>query len=204
LGSNGGILKFRETESGCAYLILSNHFSDDEYLCCPPRRLPLRGRVRQWRPAAVGQRDQARYTHKTLVNCHRPRGWFERAAEAVHRGRGALSKLHAGLTGERPSFKDAEDAATSLAERIERKNCLVVINYVWDPAHLEPFLRGGAGSARLITSRLLQVATLADHTGFVSALAVPPDVRLTSGPPITTSSSGNPPAPNLNPANCSS
>jgi hypothetical protein len=71
----------------------------------------------------------------------------------------ALAKLHAGLTGERPAFKDAEDAATSLAERLERKNCLVVIDDVWDPAHLEPFLRGGPGCARLITSRLLQVAT---------------------------------------------
>jgi len=71
----------------------------------------------------------------------------------------ALAKLHVGLTGERPAFKDAEDTATSLAERLEGKNCLVVIDDVWDPAHLEPFLRGGPGCARLITSRLLQVAT---------------------------------------------
>ena len=71
----------------------------------------------------------------------------------------ALAKLHAGLTGERPAFKDSEDAATSLAERLEGKNCLIVIDDVWDPAHLEPFLRGGPGCARLITSRLLQVAT---------------------------------------------
>ena len=28
--------------------------------------------------------------------------------------------------GERPSFKDAEDADTSLAERLESKNCLIV------------------------------------------------------------------------------
>lgn len=71
----------------------------------------------------------------------------------------ALAKLHAGLTGERPAFKDAEDAATSLAERLEGKNCLIVIDDVWDPAHLRPFLRGGVGYARLITSRLLQVAS---------------------------------------------
>jgi len=71
----------------------------------------------------------------------------------------ALAKLHAGLTGERPSFKNSEDAATSLAERLEGKNCLVVIDDGWDPVHLEPFLRGGAGCARLITSSLLQAAT---------------------------------------------
>ena len=71
----------------------------------------------------------------------------------------ALAKLYAGLTGERPSFKDAEDAATSLAERLERKTCLIVIDDVWDPAHLRPFMHGGEGCARLITSRLVQVAT---------------------------------------------
>ncbi len=71
----------------------------------------------------------------------------------------ALAKLYAGLTGERPSFKDAEDAATTLAEKLERKTCLIVIDDVWDPAHLRPFLHGGEGCARLITSRLLQVAT---------------------------------------------
>ncbi len=61
--------------------------------------------------------------------------------------------------GDRPAFKDAEDAATILAERLEGKNCLIVIDDVWDPAHLDPFLRGGTSCARLITSRLLQVAT---------------------------------------------
>ncbi|MFM7394671.1 MAG: NB-ARC domain-containing protein [Cyanobium sp.] len=69
----------------------------------------------------------------------------------------ALAKLYAGLTGERPFFKDAEDAATTLAEKLERKTCLIVIDDVWDPAHLRPFLPGGEGCARLITSRLVQV-----------------------------------------------
>ena len=58
---------------------------------------------------------------------------------------GALAKLHSGLTGERPAFKAAEDPATSLAKRLEGKNCLVVIDDVWDSAQLEPFLRGGGG-----------------------------------------------------------
>src|SRR5262245_47697108 len=43
----------------------------------------------------------------------------------------ALGKLYAGLTGERPHFKDAEDASISLAERLEHKNCLIVIDDVW-------------------------------------------------------------------------
>jgi WD40 repeat protein len=70
----------------------------------------------------------------------------------------ALAKLYAGLTGERPAFKDAEDAATSLAEKLEHKNCLIVIDDVWNPDDLKPFLRGGAGCARLITTRIAEVA----------------------------------------------
>jgi hypothetical protein len=101
----------------------------------------------------------------------------------------ALAKLHAGLSGERPAFKDDEDAATSLAERLEGKNCLVVIDDVWDPAHLEPFLRGGPGCARLITSRQLQVATdvqairlLVDEMSASEAVAMLAD-RLPGPPP---------------------
>lgn len=68
-----------------------------------------------------------------------------------------LGKLYAGLTGERPQFKDAEDASQALAEKLEYKNCLIVIDDVWEPAHLEPFLRGGGGCSRLITSRQREV-----------------------------------------------
>ena len=71
----------------------------------------------------------------------------------------ALAKLYAGLTGERPQFKDSEDAAMTFAEKLEHKNCLIVIDDVWDPAHLKYFLRGGAGCARLITSRQIEVAS---------------------------------------------
>src|SRR5262249_21722170 len=73
--------------------------------------------------------------------------------------RDALAKLYAGLTGERPQFKDSEDAATTLAEKLEHKDCLIVIDDVWDAAHLKYFLRGGAGCARLITSRQIVVAS---------------------------------------------
>ena len=49
---------------------------------------------------------------------------------------GALSKLYASLTGERPIFVDVEDAGFHLAERLDEKNCLIVIDDVWDTAHL--------------------------------------------------------------------
>ena len=68
-------------------------------------------------------------------------------------------KLYAALTGERPNFVDLEDAQRELELRIENKNCLIVIDDAWNAAHLKPFLRGGKGCARLITTRLFEVAT---------------------------------------------
>ena len=68
-----------------------------------------------------------------------------------------LTKLYAALTGERPSFLDVDDAAIHLAERLDQKNCLIVIDDVWDANHVVPFLRGGKQCSRLITTRRLDV-----------------------------------------------
>jgi WD40 repeat protein len=70
-----------------------------------------------------------------------------------------LTKLYAALTGERPGFIDAEDAAIQLAARLEDKNCLMVIDDAWDANHIRPFLRGGRQCTRLITTRRLPVVT---------------------------------------------
>jgi WD40 repeat protein len=70
-----------------------------------------------------------------------------------------LTRLYAALTGERPTFVDAEDASIELAARLEDKSCLIVIDDVWDPNDAKPFLRGGQQCARLITTRRLQVVT---------------------------------------------
>ena len=72
--------------------------------------------------------------------------------------RDALTKLYAALTGQRPTFLDEEDAAFNLSERLEDKNCLIVVDDAWDPAHLAPLLRGGRGCARLVTTRHYDVA----------------------------------------------
>jgi WD40 repeat protein len=69
-----------------------------------------------------------------------------------------LVKLHAALTGERPGFVDIEDASFNLAERLEDKNCLIVIDDVWELDHLRPFLRAGSGCTRLITTRNFGIA----------------------------------------------
>src|SRR5262249_32062009 len=53
---------------------------------------------------------------------------------------------------------DREDAAYHLSQALEERNCLIVIDDVWHAAHLKPFLRGGRGCVRLITTRLADVA----------------------------------------------
>ena len=75
-----------------------------------------------------------------------------------------LTKLYAALTGNRPTFVDADDASIELAARLEDKNCLIVLDDVWDPNDVKPFLRGGHQCARLITTRRLQVVTGAGAT----------------------------------------
>jgi hypothetical protein len=65
------------------------------------------------------------------------------------------------LTGEDPGFRDVEQAAQRLADRLEDRNALLVIDDVWNEAHLAPFLRGGTGCARLITTRQRTIAVRA-------------------------------------------
>ncbi|MDR4459270.1 MAG: TIR domain-containing protein [Nitrospirales bacterium] len=64
-----------------------------------------------------------------------------------------LTKLYAALTAERPNFVDEEDASARLAEVLGDKDCLIVIDDVWNAAHLRPFMRGGKRCARIITTR---------------------------------------------------
>jgi hypothetical protein len=71
---------------------------------------------------------------------------------------GELTRLFAALTGERPGFVSVEDAAQALAEKLDQKRCLIVVDDVWDAAHLKPFLRAGPGCARLVTTRQAPVA----------------------------------------------
>jgi WD40 repeat protein len=72
-----------------------------------------------------------------------------------------LAKLHAALTGEDPGFRDAEQAAQRLADRLDNRCALLVIDDVWNDAHLSPYLRGGKGCARLITTRQRTIAVRA-------------------------------------------
>jgi WD40 repeat protein len=67
-------------------------------------------------------------------------------------------ELYAGLTDERPAFVNEEDAAVKIAEKLADRTCLLVVDDVWDAAHLKPFLRGGKQCARLFTTRNADVS----------------------------------------------
>ena len=69
-----------------------------------------------------------------------------------------LTKLYAAVTGERPGFVDVDDAVRELALRLERRSCLLVIDDAWSSSHVAPFHGAAAGCARLVTTRLLEVA----------------------------------------------
>jgi WD40 repeat protein len=74
-----------------------------------------------------------------------------------------VTKLYAALSGERPGFVDLDDATRELALLLESKNCLLVIDDAWKATHVAPFLRGGTGCVRLLTTRLFEVAAEASR-----------------------------------------
>ena len=57
------------------------------------------------------------------------------------------------ISGEAPSFNSVGAASTRLAELLADNTILLVIDDVWDAAHLKPFVKGGTRCTRLITTR---------------------------------------------------
>ena len=70
----------------------------------------------------------------------------------------ALKKLYKALTGKDSSFSDTEEGGRMLGDQLADKDCLIVIDDVWNIAHLRPFLVGGERCARLITTRDVDIA----------------------------------------------
>ena len=68
---------------------------------------------------------------------------------------GKVAELTTMLSGERSDFGSLVPAVTKLRELLADRDILMVIDDVWDPAHLDPFLQGGPQCARLITTRNL-------------------------------------------------
>ncbi len=61
------------------------------------------------------------------------------------------------LSGDRPGFTSLEAATGRLGELLLDRDILLVIDDVWNEAHLRPFLQGGPRCARLITTRHINV-----------------------------------------------
>ncbi|MBV8629417.1 MAG: TIR domain-containing protein, partial [Silvibacterium sp.] len=90
-----------------------------------------------------------------------------------------LITLYAALTGDRPGFAGEQDAEFQLAQKLEDRACLLVLDDVWDESHLRPFLRGGKGTARLFTTRMTEIASTA-HKIDVSEMRAEEAVALIS------------------------
>jgi hypothetical protein len=54
-----------------------------------------------------------------------------------------LTKLFEALTGEQPDFVDETHGELKLREKLENRNCLLVIDDVWHKARLEPLSAAG-------------------------------------------------------------
>ncbi len=57
------------------------------------------------------------------------------------------------LNREKPGFTSLDAATTRLVEVLADRDILLVLDDVWNSAHLKPFLQGGKHCARLITTR---------------------------------------------------
>jgi WD domain, G-beta repeat/NB-ARC domain len=74
------------------------------------------------------------------------------------------------LAGERPDFAGASEAAVKLAELLDSRDVLMVIDDVWKRSHLEPFVQGGDRCACLITTRITDVLPKATRKLNVDAM----------------------------------
>lgn len=74
------------------------------------------------------------------------------------------------LSGIRPGFAGVEAASAMLAEMLVERDILIVIDDVWDSAHLAPFMQGGQRCARLITTRMSDALPLGCHRIDVAAM----------------------------------
>jgi WD40 repeat protein len=74
-----------------------------------------------------------------------------------------LARMYEALTGLQTSFVDVAQASAKVAEKLEHRDCLMVVDDVWDGAHLQPFLRGGPHCARLVTTRRFDLVTGAER-----------------------------------------
>jgi hypothetical protein len=91
---------------------------------------------------------------------------------------GILEDLIYVLSRQRPGFTSIDAAKAHFAELLADRDILLVIDDVWNPAHLKPFLHGGKRCARLITTRDERVVPLNAQRIEVDAMQQQEAVRL--------------------------
>lgn len=84
-----------------------------------------------------------------------------------------LRKMYRELSGQEPRFEDQQDAARQFSRLLGDRRCLIVVDDVWDAAHLQPFLGGGGRCTRLVTTRLASVVPDAARAVAVDAMELP-------------------------------
>lgn len=89
-----------------------------------------------------------------------------------------ITPLVYALSHERPLFTKVEEATHHLAELLGDRKLLIVIDDVWNAAHLHPFLQGGPNCARLITTRDAATVPAAAQKVRVDAMQVSEAVDL--------------------------
>ena len=82
------------------------------------------------------------------------------------------------LSRERPGFTGIDAATAHLAELLAERDMLLVIDDVWNAAHLKPFLRGGKRCVRLITTRIEDVLPVTTQSIPVDAMRQKEAVQL--------------------------
>lgn len=71
-----------------------------------------------------------------------------------------LDRVHRALTGAPTGAADVAGAAEVVRSHLRDKRCLLVVDDVWRPAHLEPFLHRDSRSVCVVTTRQFAVATV--------------------------------------------
>ncbi len=81
------------------------------------------------------------------------------------------------LSGERPGFTGLDAAVGRLGELLADRDILLVIDDVWNAAHLKPFLQGGPRCSRLITTR--DISVLPPETKYIDVGTMQQDEAVT-------------------------
>ena len=93
---------------------------------------------------------------------------------------GKIEDLIYKLTDTRPGFTGIEAAADELGKVLSERNVLLVIDDIWDKAHLKPFIRGTGGCSYLITTRILDTLPDKAQKVDVNAMRIKEAIKLLS------------------------